>query len=252
MSTSSAQDFGIQSYCFRHFTDNATVAGMVRELGLSKIEVCAVHADFNDLAGWKDIVNVYAAQGVDIVSIGVQGFSGAIDKERTWFECAAAAGAKYISAHFAVDTFQQAIPAAASLCEEYGIRIAIHCHGGYMFGGQPDVLAHLMELGGPNIGLCLDTAWCMQIGPHQGNPIRWAERFQDRLYGIHYKDFTFNADGSWNDVVVGTGTLDLPAFAKTVVNGGFEGYAVIEYEADAQAPMPALKSCVASMRKAMS
>ena len=122
----SATDFGVQSFCFRSIKDNAQVAAQVREIGLNKIEVCAVHADFNDVEAWKEIVKTYQDAGVSIVSIGVQTFNGDIEKERQWFECAKIAGAKYISAHFKVDTFQTAVPAVAKLCKEYGIKIAIH------------------------------------------------------------------------------------------------------------------------------
>jgi sugar phosphate isomerase/epimerase len=117
-----------------------------------------------------------------------------------------------------------------------------------MFGGSPDVIGHLMELGGPFIGLNLDTAWCMQVGPNRGQPIQWVERFSGRIHGVHFKDFTFNPDGSWNDVVVGTGNLDLPAFIAALDKDDFDGMAVIEYEADPENPMPALKECVQSMR----
>ncbi len=243
----SATDFGVQSYCFRNFKDNAVVAKMVRELGLDKIEVCGVHADFNDVEGWKKIVEIYRQAGVEIVSIGVQSFVGD-PGERRWFECAKAAGAKYISAHFKVGSYQTAVPATAKLCAEYGIKIGIHCHGGYMFGGSPDVIEHLMQLGGPAIGLCLDTAWCMQIGPHQGKPVEWVKRFADRLYGMHYKDFTFAPNGAWNDVVVGTGNLDLPALMNALEAAKFDGYAIIEYEGDADNPVPALAKCVAALR----
>ncbi|MFW6059755.1 MAG: sugar phosphate isomerase/epimerase family protein [Phycisphaeraceae bacterium] len=239
---------GVQSFCFRGFKDNAKVAQMVRELDLDRIEVCAVHADFSDLAGWKNIVKTYNDAGVQIVSIGVQTFTGD-PKERDWFECAKAAGAKYISAHFNVDSFQTAVPATAKLCEEYGIQIAIHCHGGYRFGGSPDVVGHLMELGGPNIGLCLDTAWCMQIGPRQGDPLAWVDQFSDRLYGVHVKDFTFDRNAQWNDVVVGTGNLDLPAFMQALEKKNFAGYIVLEYEADVNDPVPALKQCVQQVRQ---
>ncbi|MFA9476795.1 sugar phosphate isomerase/epimerase family protein [Phycisphaerales bacterium AB-hyl4] len=241
-------DFGVQSYCFRNTKDNAELARKVREIGLDKIEICAVHADFSDPAAFKDIVKTYADEGVAIVSLGVQTFTGDTDTERKWFECAAAANAKYISAHFKVDSYQTAVPATAKLCDEFGIKIAIHCHGGYMFGGSPDVIEHLLKLGGPNIGLNIDTAWCMQIGPHRGNPIQWAEQFKDRLYGVHYKDFTFDTNGQWNDVVVGTGNLDLPAFVDTLVKNNFAGFAVIEYEGDVDNPVPALKECVQKMR----
>lgn len=247
MSTSAARNFGVQSYCFRHFKDNPTVAGLVKKIGVSSVEVCAVHADFNDPAGFNDVVKIYSNAGVDIVSIGVQTFTGA-DVERKWFECAAAAGAKHISAHFKVDSYQAAVPATAKLCEEFGIKIGIHCHGGYMFGGSLDVLSHLRELGGENIGICIDTAWCMQIGPHQGNPVKWVEKFGSGVHGVHYKDFVFAPNAQWSDVVVGTGTLDLPAFVGALEAVNFDGMAVIEYEADVENPVPALTECVNKMR----
>ena len=125
-----------------------------------------------------------------------------------------AAGARHISAHFTVATFQTAVPATARLCDEFDIRIGIHCHGGYMFGGSPDVLEHLCKLGGPKIGINLDTAWCMQIGPN-GNPIQWVrERFKGKIFGVHFKDFVFDKRAQWSDVVVGEGNLDLPGFVR--------------------------------------
>jgi len=50
-------------------------------------------------------------------------------------------------------------------------------------------------------------------------------------------------------VVVGTGNLDLPGFVKALEETGFDGMAVIEYEADADNPVPALTECVKAMRK---
>ncbi|MEM6331769.1 MAG: sugar phosphate isomerase/epimerase family protein [Planctomycetota bacterium] len=247
--TSTAHDFGVQSFCFRKTEDNATLAQQVRDIGVDKLEICGVHADFNDPKGFEEIVKTHRDAGVSIVSLGVQTFVGD-DGERAWFDCAAAAGAKHISAHFKVDSYYHAMPKVAAMCAEYGIRLAIHCHGGYMFGGSPDVLDYLLELGGPHIGVCIDTAWCMQIGPRQGKPVEWAaERFKGRVYGVHYKDFVFDRNAAWSDVVVGTGNLDLPAFVGALDATGFDGYAVIEYEADPDNPIPALTKCVAKMRE---
>jgi len=240
-------DFGVQSYCFRHFKDNATVARKVRGIGLDKVELCGIHADFNKPDEFAGVVAAYRAEGVSIFSIGVQTFVGD-DGERAWFECAAEAGAKHISAHFRVDSFMAAIPKVRAWGREFGIRVGIHCHGGYMFGGQPDVIRYLLSLGGPEIGLCIDTAWALQIGPRGGDPVAWAKEFAGKIYGVHYKDFVFGPDGAWRDVIVGTGNLDLPAFVSALDDGGFEGAAVIEYEADIENPDPALKRCVDSMR----
>ncbi|PCJ59680.1 MAG: hypothetical protein COA79_09760 [Planctomycetota bacterium] len=241
-------DFGVQSYCFREFKDNIDVAKKVKEIGVSSIEICAVHADFNDIESWKKIVKIYEDAGVSIVSIGVQTFKGD-DRERDWFECAKIAGAKHISAHFTIDTFQTAVPITAKLAEEYDMKIGIHCHGGYSFGGAPVVLKHLIELGGDRIGVNIDTAWCMQIGPGQGDPVKWVrETFKGKIFGVHYKDFDFKSNGAWEDVIVGTGNLDLPEFVSALEETGFDGMAVIEYEADADNPVPALTECVSKMR----
>ncbi len=244
------ENLGVQSYCFRHFHDNAVIASKVRGIGLDKLELCAVHADFNNPSAVKDIAAVYREAGVSIVSIGVQTFTGA-DSEKAWFESAAAAGAGHISAHFEIGTFFQAIPKVRAWSREFGIPVGIHCHGGYMFGGSPDVLDYLIGLGGPEIGLCIDTAWAMQIGPWQGRPVEWAKRFAGKISGVHFKDFVFERDGAWKDVIVGTGNLDLPAFAKALVEQDFHGMAVIEYEAEPENPDAALEACVDSMRSAL-
>lgn len=245
---SAARNFGVQSYCFRNFKDNAAVAKMVREIGVDRIEVCAVHANFDNVGEWKEVVKTYQDAGVSIVSLGVQTFTGA-DNEKNWFECAAIAGAKHISAHFQVGTFEKAIISARKLCREFGIRVGIHLHGGYMFGGQPDVIRHLVGLGTPEIGINIDTAWAMQIGPHQGNPVKWVNDFAGSIYGIHFKDFVFERNGQWKDVVVGEGNLDLPKFVAALEETKFDGMAVIEYEADPENPTPALKRCVERMRE---
>ncbi|HEY0007443.1 MAG TPA: sugar phosphate isomerase/epimerase [Tepidisphaeraceae bacterium] len=240
-------DFGVQSYCFREFRDNADVAKKVRQIGVDKLEICGVHANFDKPEAFGDVVKIYKDAGVSIVSLGVQTFVGDASEEN-WFKCAQIAGAKHISAHFRVDSFHTAVPATAALCKKYGIRVGIHCHGGYMFGGSPDVLDHLIKLGGGEIGLNIDTAWAMQIGPNQGNPVQWAEKYAGKIFGIHYKDFIFDKNAKWHDVVVGTGNLDLPAFVAALKKGNFDGMAVIEYEAEASNPVPALTECVNKMR----
>jgi sugar phosphate isomerase/epimerase len=245
---SKALDFGVQSYCFREFKDNQVVAQKVKQIGVNKIEVCAAHANLDDPAGFRSVVQTYKDAGVEVISIGVQTFKGA-DNEKNWFECAKVGGFKHISAHFTVDTFQTVVPKVAKTAEQFDIRIGIHCHGGYMFGGQPDVINHLMQLGGERIGVCIDTAWAMQIGPRQGDALKWVERFKGRIYGVHYKDFVFERNAQWKDVVVGTGNLNLAAFVQALNDSGFDGMAVIEYEADPKDPTPALTECVKKMRE---
>ncbi len=241
--------FGVQSWCFRDTLDNAVLAEKVREIGLDKIELCDVHGDFSKPGEFRAVMETHRARGVSIVSLGVQTFTGA-PEERTWFKCAAMAGARHISCHFQIDSYLAAIPRVCRWSREFGVRVGIHCHGGYRFGGSPDVLDHLLTLGGPEIGVCIDTAWAMQIGPRQGNPIEWVKRYAGRIHGVHFKDFVFGLDGQWKDVVVGTGTLDLPAFIEALEQNGFDGMSIIECEVDFQNPEPALKQSVEALRMA--
>ena len=245
---STALEYGVQSFCFRNFKDNADVAQKVLNIGVNSIEVCAVHADFNKPEDWKETVKIYQDTGVKIVSIGVQTFTG-IESDRDFFECAAIAGAKHISCHFQLESYASAITQVRSWSREFGIQVGIHSHGGYHFGGQPSVLKHLVGLGGPEIGLCIDTAWAMQIGPQQGNPVKWVNDFSGQIYGVHYKDFVFDRAGMWEDVVVGEGNLDLKSFVSALEKDNFDGMAVIEYEADVENPVPALTRCVERMRE---
>lgn len=243
-----ALNFGVQSYCFRHFKDNATVAAMIREIGLDKIEICGVHADLYDPEEFKKVAETYKEAGVSVISIGVQTFTGDPAEEK-FFESAVAGGAQHISCHFCPDSFLKAIPMVREWSRKHGVRAGIHCHGGYNFNGNPDTLRYLLGLGSPEIGICIDTAWAMQIGPNQGNPVNWVrDYFPGKIYGIHFKDFIFERDGKWQDVIVGEGNLDLPSLLDALEETAFDGMAVIEYEADVENPVPALKRCVDSMR----
>jgi sugar phosphate isomerase/epimerase len=245
MPKSPARNIGVQSYCFRNFKDNREVCRLVKQIGVDAVELCGVHADFNNPDAFTQIAALYTEAGIRIESLGVQTFVGDLQKERNWFECAQIAGAELISAHFTLPTFTTAIPQVVKLCDEFGVRIGIHNHGGYNFAGSPDVLDHLLKIGGKNIGITLDTAWCMQIGPYKGDPIKWIkEYFPGRIYGLHYKDFLFDPRAQWSDQVVGTGNLDLPRVVAALEETNFDGPVFIEYEADPTNPTPALTKCV--------
>ena len=78
--------------------------------------------------------------------------------------------------------------------------------------------------------------------------LRTAEQFGDRLYGVHIKDFTFDSARKPEDVVVGTGNLDLPKQLETMSAVNFDGAVVLEYEGDVEDPAPAITRCVEAVR----
>jgi len=236
---------GAQSYCFRHFKENAQVIENLKACGLDKIELCGVHADFNAPETFDGVLQQYSDGGVEIVSIGVQGFNNNPETERNFFEFARRAGAKYISCSFNVDSAPHGFESADKLAAEYGIKLAIHNHGGHDWLGNAGMLGKVFSMTSENIGLCLDTAWALQAGE---NPLEWVEKFGTRLYGVHIKDFVFDRAGKGEDVVVGTGNLDLPQLLKNLDAVNFQGFAVLEYEGDVENPVPALQKCVEAVR----
>jgi len=236
----------VQSYCFRGFKDNQVTADKVKEIGLSAIEVCGVHANFSDESTFDGVLDTYKNAGVEIVSIGVQGFKGDVENEKKFFAFAKKAGCTTISANFNPDGMMDAFKAAEKLAEENDINLAIHNHGGHHWLGNAATLGYIFKNTSRRIGLMLDTAWCLHS--HE-DPIKWAEKFGDRLYGLHVKDFTFDRAGKHEDVVVGTGNLDMAKLAETMAKVGFDGNIILEYEGDVENPVPALSECVVAMKK---
>lgn len=235
------KQLAVQSYCFRNFKDNKEVVKLLGKCGLKAIELCGVHVDFKNEKTFDDVIAVYRDAGIAIVSIGVNGFSNTPDAERKLFAFAAKAGCKVMSVDFKIDTVPACYRTAEKLADEYNINLAIHNHGGRHWLGSAAVLANVFANTSPRIGLCLDTAWALHS--HE-EPVATAEKFKDRLYGVHLKDFTFDRAGKHKDVVVGTGNLDLPALSKVLESADFSGPAIIEYEGDVENPAPAVKKCV--------
>lgn len=238
---------GVQSYCFRGFKENDKVADLVRQIGVARLELCAVHINFNDPSGFARIIDTYKAKGVSIPSIGVEGFANNIATERNRFEFCKLAGAKVISCDFNLAATPANYRTAEKLADEYNINLAIHNHGGQHWLGCAAMIEHVLKNTSPRIGLCLDTAWALDS---RENPVAMAERFADRLYGVHIKDFIFNRNRTPEDVVVGQGNLDLPKFMAVLAKCPKLESVVLEYEGDVNNPVPALSQCVQAMRKA--
>jgi sugar phosphate isomerase/epimerase len=155
------------------------------------------------------------------------------------------AGARVITADFSLDRIPECFATASRLADRYGINLAIHNHGGRHWLGSRDILAKVFSQTSERIGLCLDTAWALDSGE---DPVAMAEAFAGRLYGVHFKDFTFDSARRPHDVVVGTGNLDLAGLLAVLDRSGFDGVPVLEYEGDVDNPVPALSACVAALR----
>ena len=233
---------GVQSWCFRTFKTTDEVIAAVQASGLDALELCGVHLDLRDPAAVDAALARYRESGITISSFGVAGMPNDETACRPLFEFARKSGFTAISA----DPDPAAFALLEGLCTEYSVNIAIHNHGRRHRWGSVRELETVFAKTSPCIGLCLDTAWMLDSGE---NPVKIARHFADRLYGVHIKDFTFKADGSAEDVIVGTGNLQLPALFTALQEINFTGYTTLEYEGDEQNPVPSVQACVAELKK---
>lgn len=234
----------IQSWCFRTYKDNAEVIKNLKLAGVAHIEVCGVHIKPRE-DGALQAAEQYKAAGVGITAFGVEWFDADEARSRKLFEFAKKAGIPTLSGDLDPEN-DAAIRLTEKLSAEYGVTVGIHNHGRKHRLGPVWTLERLFAKS-KTIGLHLDTAWMLDAGD---DPVEVVKKFRDRLYGLHIKDFTFNRDGSVNDVVSGTGVLKLDALAKLLVETNYAGAVTIEYEGDEQAPTPALTQCVKNVRAA--
>ena len=242
MSENMAAQLGIQSYCFRAFKEADKLIEALKACDVDRTELCGLHWQPGQGVSPEELVKTYADAAVIITAFGVHGFTEDEAAARPVFELARAAGFNTISADFRPG----GVEVAERLCEEYGKKVALHNHGRKHRLGSANAMAELFENTSPNVGLCLDTAWMLDSGE---DPVAVAERFSDRLYGLHLKDFVFDRAGKPEDVVVGTGNLDLPAMAALLKSTGFDGYLTLEYEGDVDDPVPSVKKCVEEIRR---
>ena len=243
-----SQPIAIQSWCYRAFKPLANFLPQLKAAGATATELCGIHADFGKPETGAAVAAECRAAGVTIVAIGVEYLSGDAAVDRPRFEWCRAAGVGHMSISFkpeALDDGAEGLRAIERLADEFDLQLGIHNHGGYDWLGNPAMLQYVLGKCSKRIGLHLDTAWAIDA---KQNPVEMAEKFIDRLVGVHVKDFTYSPDRQPSDVIIGTGSLDLPRFAGVLKGAGFVGPLVIEYEGDENDPVPALTECVGKLR----
>jgi sugar phosphate isomerase/epimerase len=243
-----ADRLAVQSFCYRGFPETPALIEKITETGLAGVELCSRHVNFQNRDRFDHLIAQYDRAGIDIVSIGVCGMSTDKTRMHDYFQFAQKAGVDRMAVDFPVGAAAQTYVLAEALAERYDMRLMIHNHGGRHWLGNAQMLGQVFATTSERIGLVLDTAWAMHS--HE-DPLELIDRFGDRLYGLHLKDFVFDRAGNHEDVVVGTGNLDLEALDAKLDEIGFDGIAVLEYEGDVDNPVPALKDCVANIQARM-
>ena len=157
------------------------------------------------------------------------------------FEYARLAGMPLIVAAPSPDS----LDAVERTAKEFDIRVAIHNHGPEdKFYPSPFDAYKLIKGRDTRMGLCVDVGHTLRAGV---DPARAVLELQDRVYDLHVKDLRDPKDKA-RQVVVGKGTIDVPALFRALLKIGFTGHVALEYEIDADNPLPGMQQSLAYMR----
>jgi sugar phosphate isomerase/epimerase len=239
-------NLGIQSYCFRKFLPIADLVDALEQAGLSYVEIWPRHLHWTlDGAEKASALSVLREKGIGVSAYGAVDFTNDEAQARPIFAFAQETG---IEALTVTRVEPDALALVDRLAQEYSVKVAIHNHGRHHHYGRFDQVQEVLSQTSPRFGLCLDTAWFLDAGC---DPVEAIDVFQDRLYGVHLKDFVFDDQGGHEDVIIGTGGLDLPTFMGRLKDIGFDGYLSIEYEGDPDHPLPQVQECVRVVQAAI-
>ena len=97
------------------------------------------------------------------------------------------------------------------------------------------------------MGLCIDVGHTVRLGEE---PVSFIEKCASRLYDFHMKDVTA-ATANGKAIEVGKGVIDIPAVLKALIRVKYSHHVALEYEANADDPMPGVKGSIAYMRRAL-
>lgn len=236
----------------------ATLVARVRETGLTRVQLALDPIRENPQV-WGGVGEALRQAGIEIVS-GMIGFvgedystmdsirvTGGVAPDATWAEnwanvpqaaaIAAGLGISLVTFHAGFLPHDESAPDYRKLRQRLeniadvfaaqGIAVAFET-------GQetaPALDAFLRQLARPNVGVNFDPANIILYD--NGDPIEALRTLAPWLKQIHIKDGTRpRVPGAWGEeVVVGTGQVDWPAFFATLRSLGYAGWCCLEREA---------------------
>jgi len=233
---------GVASYSLRNFSREKAIE-MTKALGTPYINLKSVHLPYD--ASPSEIAAARAevdAAGLHIVGGGLITFeTDTDDGVRKYFDYAKAAGMPVM-----VSTCHPGVlPRVEKFAKQYNIKIAIHNHGpeDKDFPSPYDVLKVVKGMD-PRIGVCIDVGHTVRTGT---DVVRAVVDAGPRLLDMHVKDLR-DLRVMESQCIVGEGKIPIVEIFRQLRAMRYAGYVNLEYEIDADDPMPGMKQSFAYMR----
>lgn len=235
-------ELGVATYSLREFS-RAEAIGMVKALGVSSVSVKSFHLPYElspeELAAG---VREFAEAGLQVVSGGNNTIQEDTDDHvRMFFDYAKAAGIPML----VIAPTKEIMPRIEKFVKEYDIRVAIHNHGpeDKYYPAPKDALAVIKDMD-PRVGVCVDVGHTTRTGADVVEAIAEAG---DRLLDVHMKDLR-DLMVRESQCIVGEGAMPVADIFRQLQKMNYQGNVNLEYEIDAENPLPGMKQSFAYMR----
>lgn len=177
------------------------------------------------------------ASGVKLIAFGVCDLPPDEAASRKIFEFAKDMGIEVLTS----EPPAEAMPLVDKLCNEYGIRVAIHNHPFPSKYWNPDAVLKACEGRSNMIGSCSDTGHWFRS---KLVPVDCLKKLEGRIVSLHLKDIK-----EGHDVVWGQGECNVPELLKELKRQNFKGVFSIEYEYNWENSVPEIAQCVAQFKE---
>jgi len=225
---------GVASYTLRKFTTEQAL-DMTLRCGVNRITFKSMHLPLDSgETTIKNTLRLCERKGVTLYGAGVITMKTKEDADQA-FEYAKAAGLDMIIGVPRPPVLEY----VEKLVKDYDIKVAIHNHGpGDDFYPSAESINDKIKNMDKRMGMCLDIGHTKRI---DRDPIQDFKDYFDRIFDVHIKDVYPTEDHpEGTTCIMGRGKIDLVNFLKTVVDSGYNGTLALEYEADADAPLPGM------------
>jgi len=130
---------------------------------------------------------------------------------------------------------------AERVAKEFGLDLVFHPHVATYVETPEECERFFDATSRTNVGLCLDTGHCVY---GYGDAVKEAEKYKSKLRFVHIKDcnMTMLQDArrrKWTFeeaiehkvfTIIGQGSIDFPAFFRTLLKNGYSGWSVVEQD----------------------
>lgn len=241
-----AVKLGVASYSLRNWNRGNTIEA-VRALNTPYINIKSFHLPYESTeeelkSGRREFENA----GLEIVGGGTITLKTDTDEDvRKYFEYAKHAGMPLM----VIAPTPETLPRIERFVKEYDIKVAIHNHGPEdpYFPAPSDGLALIKDMD-PRVGLCIDLGHTARTGV---NVVEAIAEAGDRVLDMHMKDLRDLSDKA-SQCIVGEGALPIADIFRQLASMNYWGFVNLEYEIDADNPLPGMKQSFAYMRGVIS